>query len=159
MTVIVRRATIFDTDFVWQLRQQTLPDMARKSKVVESLDRHQSWMKLAVQREDSLFLIAEENREPLGYVRFDSMDGVSAWLVSICIKPSAQGGGRGQAALKAGCDEADQKGMTPQFADIHVENSASIKAFGACGFCPFVDEPKACDYYRYVRWSGNKELQ
>lgn len=159
MTVLVRRATIVDTDFVWQLRQQSLPGMARKSKEIESLDRHRSWMKLAVRREDSLFLIVEEDSEPLGYVRFDSMEKVSAWLVSICIKPSAQGGGRGQAALKAGCHAADQKGMTPQLADIHIENSASINVFSACGFCPFVDEPRAGDYYRYVRRSGIKEIQ
>lgn len=158
MTVTVRPATVDDISFVWACRQELANSVARQSRSSENFTDHQKWMTQAIAQSDRLFLVAMLDGNPVGYVRFDPLSESAGWRVSLFISTSARGDGRGQAALAAGCQAADDADLSPQIADIHPTNTASERVFASCGFVPIDDIQWPNEFRRYARCTQKKEL-
>ena len=157
MTLTARIATTGDITFVWTCRQELAGPVTRQSQTVEVFADHKTWMTQAVSDPGRLFLIAQKDDVPIGYVRFDPTTNPTGWRVSLCLRAAYRGGGHGRAALALGCAMADQTGRSPQFADIHPTNPASAHVFEACGFTAIDVRQGADGFNRYIRTPAETE--
>jgi UDP-2,4-diacetamido-2,4,6-trideoxy-beta-L-altropyranose hydrolase len=97
-------------------------------------ERHKAWFDSAIHDPNIGMLIAEDNRQAVGVVRFDIVDKIAE--VSIYVVPGMQGKGYGRVALDA--SQAWLRSQRPEVGDLSAKivraNKASIRLFEAAGF-------------------------
>lgn len=93
---------------------------------------HQVWLDRSLGRHDVLLCIGEEERHPVGLVRFEERDGVV--VVSVNVAPEARGRGVGPRLIALGTERALQRWHVPVEATIRSDNAASRRAFEIAGY-------------------------
>lgn len=154
----LKPATPDDIQFVWECRQNLLDPISRKSQEKETLSAHSAWMTTALQDPARMFLIVWRDITRIGYVRFDSFLDQDGWLTSIALLPQIHGKGYGKKILEMGCRLAEQNSMTPLYADIHLNNHASLATFHACDFQDLREELKPNKFARLIRRKTHQDI-
>lgn len=99
-------------------------------------DEHRKWFEESLRKGGRFILMALEQREPAGVLRFDIVDPVTGTAeIDIYVAPEKQGRGLGREILKQGEEWArTNTGIRVLAAKVKEENSASLKMFGSRGF-------------------------
>jgi len=146
----LRAARDDDARLVWTCRKE-LEGTAAVQSAMPDFDTHCAWMARAVRSQNDLFLICEHAGAGAGYVRFDALQDEPGWRVSIGLLAAVQGRGLGRRALADGCAFAEDRNLTPLYADIHATNAASQRVFESCGFAPLTPVDGTEGFRRYRR--------
>ena len=130
-----RKADIMDLMRVYTWRnQQEIVKQSRTGQKV-SLKEHKEWFKKAINSDQVVMMIIENEWTAIGQLRFDNIKA-KIWEMSIYLEESEVGRGRGEYLIKAGCRELIKEDamVTKIVAQIRFENIRSIKAFKKAGF-------------------------
>jgi UDP-2,4-diacetamido-2,4,6-trideoxy-beta-L-altropyranose hydrolase len=130
----------------------TTRSMSIQSDEVSLLD-HQAWFARALQRDDLVICIGEQDLQPIGMVRFD-VNGADA-VVSINLAPFARGR-RLSATLIVRAEAFLQEGVSALFATIKVENGSSQRAFQRAGYQFAGPHPELEGHIRYIKTRPNQ---
>ena len=105
----------------------------------------------AINQENTIFLIAEENEKILGYVgMYVSLD--EGEITNVAVAPEARRQGVGQALIEKMKQEAETKSVTRIILEVRVSNDAAIRLYQRNGFVNcgirkgFYDFPKEDAY-------------
>lgn len=132
-TLVIRRATLKDTWFLFRLRNDPETRAAFLHTEPVEIQTHERWMKAALAREDvRLFIVHETTspaNQPVATFRLDDeADGVH---VSITVAPEYRGTGLA-APIIAKLRQLEI--VKPLIADIKPDNVKSQRAFQRAGF-------------------------
>lgn len=131
----LRKAQYDDMIFLFDLRNDIEVRRSAFNTEPVNLETHRKWLKGRLKSAHSTILIAEENNNKIGQIRFDIDIKKASAEVSIAIASGYRGKGYGVELLKAGCMYAFQNlGVREIIAYIKEENLISIKAFSKAGF-------------------------
>lgn len=99
-----------------------------------AMDVHRAWLAATVNNPRRVLLIAEENGDPVGVLRYDLADTEAQ--VSIYLVPGYHGQGRGKRLLRAGSRwlRDNRPGIARIHASIKADNLRSQSAFIAAGY-------------------------
>lgn len=98
-------------------------------------DSHIEWWRSSLNRRDRHILLARIGKQAVGVVRFDCSSAADA-EVSIYLAPQFTGLGLGRKVLIEACKwvRSEVRTLRRIVADVHPENSMSVKTFLAAGF-------------------------
>lgn len=129
MEISLRRAIPHDSEMLWEWRNDYETRMNSVNTDLVGWPEHIMWFSKSLAMLDRKIFIAENNKEPVGTVRFDYYnDSVE---LSWTIAPEHRGKGYGAAMLKAAIAKEPTKDI---YATIKPENHASAKIAKASGF-------------------------
>ncbi|PIX66607.1 MAG: hypothetical protein COZ43_05745 [Sphingomonadales bacterium CG_4_10_14_3_um_filter_58_15] len=153
--VFLRSAHLSDGEAIWRWRQDMNLDFMRATSS-PTLEEHMAWMAAALKSPDRRLYILEETvvtiegapcRKSLGHLRLDVVgDGVGS--VSSLLAPEARGRGLGVTALMSIEKPARDAGLRILIAEIHVGNSAALRASVAAGY---TETDRIGDFAQIVR--------
>ena len=125
------RAEDCETLLAWRNAPETRANSFSSEEI--PLETHRAWFQNKLKDDDCLFLIAEENGEPAGQIRFDR-DGDRA-VVSVSVSPAMKNRGIGTTMTRLGCSalQAQWPDVTA-VALVKPDNPASAAMFAKCGF-------------------------
>ena len=90
-------------------------------------------VRLKLQRDPDLFLVAREMDEVVGSV-MGGWDGRRGWIYHLAVRPSHQRQGIAKALIRELEFRLAEKGAKRVNAQIYESNTASIRFFGSCGY-------------------------
>jgi ribosomal protein S18 acetylase RimI-like enzyme len=90
-------------------------------------------IKLKLQRDPDLFLIAEEERQIVRVV-MGAWDGRRGWINHLAVKPDRQGSGIGTSLIQELEKRLSEKGARKVNAQIYRSNAKSIEFFKSAGY-------------------------
>ncbi len=132
--VKLRKATSEDAEqiFFWRNDSKTREHVFDSKPI--SWEQHVQWLNETLLKEGKFLLIGEMNGQPIGVLRFDTLDTVAD--ISIYLVPMLQGKGLGGYLLEAGCCWVQTHLPSIKKIQAHVltENQKSIKIFEKKGF-------------------------
>lgn len=122
-----------DTDLLFRWANDAAARAWSKSTSPISREEHNRWMSfhVAAGYPAHWVMIAHNDFGALGVVRFDMLDDVMDYEVSITIGAEHRGKGYGFAALDRGCKIMYDSAL---IAEIRPDNAASRHLFEKCGF-------------------------
>jgi RimJ/RimL family protein N-acetyltransferase len=126
---VVRDATEDDFDLLLAWRND--PETRAWSRATEpvAVDEHRAWLSTVLTNGDRRLLVAEQDRVPVGTVRFDRVGG--RWEVSITVAPEVRGRRLAVPILLA----AERVlGHATVRACVHRDNAASLALFRRAGY-------------------------
>jgi len=146
----MRRATIADAQSLFQWRDDPVTRAQSRDDSPLIWQKHVTWLRATLKRDDCVLLIAELDGQPVGTVRWDRV-GTSIWEASVTIAPEWRGHGLAAAALAA-----SEKSLPPArpiqlMAAIQEANAASLAAFARLGYTPFKPADEA-GFLQYCAW-------
>jgi RimJ/RimL family protein N-acetyltransferase len=101
-----------------------------------SFAEHQNWFEQKIKSNSCYYYILEENREPIGSIRFDLIDSFAQ--ISYLLGTAAQGKGLGLLLLQKGMNQLLNEAKLPEFnaflGEVLPENTRSIRIFEQLGF-------------------------
>ncbi len=101
-----------------------------------SFAEHQNWFEQKIKSNSCYYYILEENREPIGSIRFDLIDSFAQ--ISYLLGSAAQGKGLGLLLLQKGMNQLLNEEKLPEFSaflgEVLPENTRSIRIFEQLGF-------------------------
>jgi UDP-2,4-diacetamido-2,4,6-trideoxy-beta-L-altropyranose hydrolase len=128
----LRRATADDVRFVYGLVNDPVVRETAFTPGRISFETHEAWFTRFLESDD-IFLIAERNGEPCGYVRFEHAEG--GLMITIAVGADSRGSGIGKDMLRKGCALAARIAPGPPFlAYVKAENVPSLNLFQSVGF-------------------------
>mgnify|MGYP006177232489 CR=1 FL=1 len=135
--VKLRKATSEDAEQIFSWRNDSkIREHFLDSKPI-SWERHVQWLNETLQKEDKFLLIGEMKGQPIGVLRFDTLNTVAE--ISIYLVPSRHDKGLGSSLLEAGCRWVQD--YLPRIkkiqAHILTKNQKSMKVFEKEGFIEF----------------------
>lgn len=132
----LRPATERDSEGLWLWRNDPATRQSSRTSDPIAWPEHSRWLQSVLADQDRHLLIAQQNGDPVGTVRFDRLDGVDqGYEVSINLRPGIRGQGSGRSILDTACAlfAAENEGAT-LYATVHRNNAASRRLFEKCGF-------------------------
>ncbi len=130
----LRRAVAEDCKQLWVWRNEPYVRAASFDGRAIEWDEHVRWFEERMADPDSLlYIVVDENGEPIGQVRLDRYPDGSA-EINISIDAEVRNRGCGSAALREFLDTAREHQIQKLLAHIKPENRASVCAFGKAGF-------------------------
>lgn len=129
--VTLRAATAEDVELLF--RWQT-PELRRyfRNAAAPTWEEHQAWMSRVLVNPDRLVMVVSHGDRPVGYVRFDAIEGTDRRLdVSVLIGPEGQGLGVSTPALGLACALLPDWTME---SEVRAANVPSIRMVVANGF-------------------------
>lgn len=133
--IILRRAQLSDSDNLYHWRNA--PEVRQYSFDSEPIakEAHVQWLTNTLASSTRHLLIAEENQQPVGVLRFDLLKPTEA-EVNIYVCPGLTGNGYGQKILQAGATWVKQNlvDVHKLVARVFPENAASCAVFEKSGF-------------------------
>ena len=90
-------------------------------------------IKLKLQRDADLFLVAREGEEVVGCV-LGGWDGRRGWIYHLAVKPSRQRSGVARTLIHELEARLTRKGAKRVNAQVYESNTASLQFFRACGY-------------------------
>ncbi|WP_040952421.1 GNAT family N-acetyltransferase [Gorillibacterium massiliense] len=133
--MILRDVSHEDFVWVWECRNdETTRKNSISSKII-SLEEHLQWMEESILLSERKMMIAVEEHERIGIIRFDVEDRDTA-VISINIAPKSRGRGYSQHMLEhlEVLIKSNYKDIRTLKANIKKENLISIKTFTKSGF-------------------------
>jgi RimJ/RimL family protein N-acetyltransferase len=129
----IRLATIDDGELLHAWRND--PETRRQSRSEDPVtwDQHSRWLEGVIESPDHLLLVGEDEKGPVGTVRFDIAAGGAE--VSVTVAPERRGQGLSAHLLQLSCERID----LPIYAAVREDNVASIQMVERAGF-RFVEE-------------------
>ena len=132
--IILRLATISDAETVFEWRN----DLETRKYSLDPrplvYEEHRKWFKQSLKSHNRHLLIAEQDKLPIGVIRYDTNELEAE--ISIFLNPKLRSKGLGTQMLIMGADWIKEK--LPQIkalrAKVLTENIASTKAFEKAGF-------------------------
>jgi UDP-2,4-diacetamido-2,4,6-trideoxy-beta-L-altropyranose hydrolase len=131
--ISLRPASPDDCAFVLHCRNDGEAWRYYKTPKPTEARQHNAWFSKALNRDDLWLGIAEKGATPVGFVRLDFLAQGRA-EVGIALAEKFRGEGLGEILLRAAIAEARTKDITQLDAVVHVDNTASMALFRACGF-------------------------
>jgi len=132
----IRPAQLSDCELLWQW--SNAPDVRKSSFHSEPipLDEHKQWFSSKLQDPDcTIYIVEDENSEPLGQVRYQVIDKGKAAEVSISISSAVRGKGIAAGALKmTALKYRNERKVDELHAFIKIENHTSVRAFERAGY-------------------------
>lgn len=130
----IRLAVVEDCDLVYSWRNHPLVRRSSQTTTPIAEAEHQSWFKDSVANDQRIMLIAEQQRVPVGVVRFD-IDGSCA-EVSVFLNPEKVGYGLGEPVLHAGEQwlRENNQAIKKLSARVIPDNHASKSLFRRSGY-------------------------
>lgn len=132
-SIRLRKATLDDcrTLFNWRNDQVTVA-MSLVSEPVP-WESHVAWFENSLVNPKRHLLVAEQDGNPVGTIRFDDLDDTSE--ISITVSPDQRGKGMGTSLLDAADEWArEELGLDRIIARIKESNPASIAIFKKSGY-------------------------
>ena len=99
--VRARPAVLTDAEALWVWRNDPATRANSRSSEEVPWERHLAWLESSLTRDDRLLLVADDDRGPVGTVRWDH-EGGDEWEVSITVAPERRGQGLAGPLLAAG---------------------------------------------------------
>lgn len=129
----IRTVTLDDADVLLAWRNDPATRAASRSTESVDTDEHRRWLTTMLERPDALLMIAEDDGEPVGHVRFVGSDGSAE--VSIVIAPEHRGKGLGRSMLIAAHQQFRRTSPGVRVrAYVRAENQPSHAMFRAAGY-------------------------
>lgn len=134
ISLVLRNANYQDSDFFFELKNDTAALAFSVSKKKINKSDHQNWYKNQLKNNKNLLFVAENIiKEKVGYVRYDMKD--DAYICSVNIKKKFRGMGFGKQLL------LESEKYLPTSSEIRafisMANRSSIKLFESCGYSYF----------------------
>ncbi len=127
--------TADDARFVYDARYGGGAQRFYKNPVRPGFDDHVKWFEKALKSDAYKLYCVEIGTTRIAHVRLDpNPDDPSRVEVGIALHQSARGVGWGNPALNAACEMCFELGFEAVDAEVHKENTASMKLFEGCGF-------------------------
>ena len=103
-----------------------------------SYSEHKKWFEESLQRDDMIILLAYDDRQEVGVIRFDIVTNEpQAAEIDIYVAPERQGQGIGKMILAEGENWIKQNTQIKDLiAKVKEDNQASLKMFKWCDFKP-----------------------
>jgi UDP-2,4-diacetamido-2,4,6-trideoxy-beta-L-altropyranose hydrolase len=131
----LRAAVSGDAELVHRWANDPTTRAVSFSRAEIPLAEHLAWFARELARHDHHLYIAEQNGEPVAFVRLDETpEQVGVCTISINVAPQARGRGLGAAALQAATTTAGTLGFASLRALIRPDNEASRRAFARAGY-------------------------
>ncbi len=132
----LRPATRHDIGRVWEWRYGNNAMRFYRSSDVPDLDVHTAWMKKALSDPHRDLRIFCHAGQPVAHIRFDiSTEDPAEAEIGICLSCAVRGQGIGQRALRLAISSSP-KDVRRLYADVHRDNTASVRIFEKSGFEP-----------------------
>ncbi|WP_051899203.1 GNAT family N-acetyltransferase [Sciscionella sediminilitoris] len=136
----IRPARAEDAALLLELRND--PDTRRYSvhTGVVTEQEHRAWLQQSLTRTDRILLIAEQDGEPIGTVRFDlenpnDREEPETWELSITLAPDKRGRGLAGPVLHAAQNHlTEQRPVRSIRARVRTGNTASLALFARAGY-------------------------
>ena len=136
------------------IREMTLDDLLAVMEIEEenfSVPWTETGFFSFLIRDDTLFLVAEENEEILGYIGIVCVpeDGD---ITNVAVKRSRQNGGIGKKLVETMIEKSAKRGVKNIFLEVRVSNAPAIHVYESCGFenvglrKNYYDDPKEDAY-------------
>jgi len=146
---IIRKAEKEDAKRVWEIRNHPLARKNSGSTEVIPLENHILWFekKYFSDQDNHCFILENEDKEEIGYCRFDFDHENDNHIVSIAIDPENHGKGMGHELL----DKTLKIFKTEKviLAEIKKDNIPSVKLFEKNGFEIYREDDENY-YYKYI---------
>ena len=133
--VRARPATLDDARLLHAWRNDADTRAVSKTSEEISWEDHLRWFQSTLDRDDRHLLVAEENGQPVGTVRWDALPS-GDFEVSISLAPHAKGRGLGGHVLRVGEAAMAAEKVVRLIAVIHQANTPSIQLFKKAGYLP-----------------------
>lgn len=142
--VNIRPAVLGDARLLWNWRNE--PDVRAASLDVEPIafDKHLGWFEAALADPSREILIAEQDRRPIGMVRFDVDDDIAT--INILLDPKDRSRGLAKQVLAAAISEMSISSSRLR-AIVKEDNAPSLRLFRGLGF----HGTKTDDLYTFER--------
>lgn len=124
----VRPAAVSDAELLYAWRND--PETRRQSRTADVVpwDEHIRWLEGVIASPNRLLLVGEDERGPVGTVRFEVDEGRAE--ISVTVGPERRGKGHAVPLIRLACSWI----RVPIDAFIRRDNVASIRAFERAGF-------------------------
>lgn len=133
--MMLRKARNDDTDFILELRNEEYVRAASISTGIISRDAHEKWFSQKMSDHNSLILIAEDDGQRIGQIRFDKIPGKPCAEVDVSVVKERRFGGVGTEIIREGSRIAlECMEVSALISRIKPENMASARAFEKSGF-------------------------
>ncbi len=134
MSVRCREAESGDAGWVYSVNNH--PTVRARSLSAEPIPwaHHEEWFAAVAEDRDRVLWIGTDSGCDFGVIRFD-IEGEHA-EISVAVAPAAQGHGLGTALIASGSAKLfdTRSQVATILAQVKTTNSASLAAFGRCGF-------------------------
>lgn len=134
MTLSLRPAVLDDAEriFAWRNSEEVRRVSFDQREI--GWEEHLRWLHGVLANPDRHLLIAEQDGEPVGVLRFDVAEDAAE--VSVFLAPGLSGKGLGTAVLRSGVQWARERlgGVARLTARVRPGNEASLRVFGKAGF-------------------------
>ncbi len=135
MEIQLRKATIKDLQFLFDLRNEEAVRKVSFNSDPIGLETHKNWLEKKLAGNESVLLIAEEDSRPVAQVRFDWIDSREA-EINVAVTERFRGRGYGSEILKKSSERffSDFPDCGKIHAFIKSDNKASIRSFEKAGY-------------------------
>ncbi len=131
----LRKATLDDLHFLWELRNHPQVRQAFFHADVIDLQTHRQWLEDKLNCENTLLFIAELDGTRLGQARLDLDTTQTQAEIHVSVLPNHHGQGFGSRILREACQWAFTESPADRvLAHIKPENIASLRSFEKAGF-------------------------
>ncbi len=135
VALALRRASLGDTAFLLELRNDPAVRFSAFSSSPVEPDTHRRWLAGKLADPNTILLIVESSGQRIGQVRFDLDPSSRAAEISIALSSGSRGKRIGRRVLQlAGACAFGEAPIDEIRAHIKPENAASIRAFASAGF-------------------------
>lgn len=135
--ISLRKAVASDAEQVFNWRNAPTTRVQMLNSAPIAFDVHVDWFTSSLLRADRCMFIAERAGCPIGFIRFDRLEGCSD--ISVFMEPALAGAGLGRTIIRTACRAVRKETgfeQVPIVARVKCQNMASLGAFRAAGFEP-----------------------
>jgi UDP-2,4-diacetamido-2,4,6-trideoxy-beta-L-altropyranose hydrolase len=143
-----RPAALSDAETIYAWRNSPAVRGVSHTRAPLEYESHLLWLQGTLANADRCLLIAEDDGQAVGVVRFDRREQDA--LISIYLAPDQIGRGRGSSVIRQSCAAIAERWptLTSVHAEIQENNVQSLHSFAAAGFKP---------YSRTMTWHRNHD--
>ena len=127
------------------------PHVAELEKMIFSQPWSEQGFRDALNMEQNIFLVAEEEETICGYIgMYQSLD--EGEITNVAVSPEKRNAGVGRMLMQAAMEQAKRQGITRIVLEVRVSNASAIHLYEKCGFVNcgirkgFYDFPKEDAY-------------
>lgn len=132
--LLLRQAEATDARRLREWRNDPATRAASRNTAPVDAGAHEAWFASVIANPDRHLLVADEDRTPVGSLRFDRRAEL-CYEISVVVAPEARGRGLGTALIRAGLGWLREHAPgAVVVAEVRPENRPSVAAFSRAGF-------------------------